>query len=118
MIYKRIDERVDTMLKEGLLDEVKALRDLGLSKKNVSMQGLGYKELLMYLDGEISYDDAVYMIKRDSRHFAKRQLTWFNREKDIIWLNKNEFNYNDEAILDFVIAKLIDKGIYKDDIKK
>ena len=118
LIYKRIDERVDVMLKEGLLCEVKALKDLGLTKENVSMQGLGYKELLMYLDGEISYDDAVYMIKRDSRHFAKRQLTWFNREKDIIWLNKNDFNYNDEAILDFVIAKLIDKGIYEDDIKK
>ncbi len=118
LIYEKIDKRVDKMINEGLIDEVKALKEMGLTIRNVSMQGLGYKEMLMYLDGEIPYEEAVYLIKRDSRHFAKRQLTWFNREKEVIWLNKNEFNYDDETILEFVISKLKDKGIYADDIKK
>ena len=66
------------------------------------MQALGYKEILSYLDGEISLDNAVYVIKRDTRHFAKRQITWFKREKEVIWVNKPEFNYNNKEILDFM----------------
>ena len=77
----------------------------------VSMQGLGYKEILAYLEGEITLDDAIYLIKRDTRHFAKRQLTWFRREKDVIWLNKPEFSYDEDIMLDFMTDMLRKKGI-------
>ena len=83
-LYDRIDYRVDLMMKKGLVDEVKNLYDMGYHKDMVSMQGLGYKELLSYLDGECSLEEAVYIIKRETRHFAKRQLTWFRRERDVI----------------------------------
>lgn len=113
-IYDRIDLRVDKMIDMGLVEEVKKLKDMGLNKTTVSMQGLGYKEILMYLDNEISLEEAVYIIKRDSRHFAKRQLTWFNREPDIIWLNKNEFNYYDKAILNFMKNECNKRNIFTD----
>lgn len=106
-IYERIEARVDEMIKEGLVEEVKRLKDAGLTKEYVSMQGLGYKEILAYLDGEISLDEAVYIIKRDTRHFAKRQITWFKREKNVVWVNKPDFDYNDERILDFMIKTVI-----------
>lgn len=99
VLYRRIDERVDQMMRNGLLDEVKHLKDMGFERSLVSMQGLGYKELLMYLEGEIPLEEAVYRIKRDTRHFAKRQLTWFRRERDVIWLDKSEFEYNEELLL-------------------
>lgn len=86
-LYRRIDLRVDAMLENGLLDEVKRLKAMGLTKDMVSMQGLGYKELLSYLDGEMDYDEAVRILKRDTRHFAKRQLTWFKRERQTDWLS-------------------------------
>lgn len=101
-LYDRIEQRVDEMLKEGLLEEVKKLQNMGYHKEMVSMQGLGYKEILSYLDGECSLEDAVYLIKRDTRHFAKRQLTWFRREKEVIWVNKQEFNYDNEKILTYM----------------
>ena len=78
------------------------------------MQGLGYKEILDYLDGQISLDEAIYRIKRDTRHFAKRQLTWFGREKEVIFVNKNEFNYQKEAILDYIKNHLTEKEIIKE----
>lgn len=106
LLYKDIDRRVDIMLKQGLVDEVKDLRDRGLSKDNVSMQGLGYKEILEYLDGRITLDEAIYIIKRDTRHFAKRQLTWFRREKDIIWINKEDYLFDDNKIIDFMKEQL------------
>ena len=71
------------MLEAGLVEEVKTLRDMGYTRDMVSMQGLGYKEILDYLNGECSLDEAVYIIKRDTRHFAKRQITWFKRERDV-----------------------------------
>ena len=83
----------------------------GLTVKDVSMQGLGYKEILMYLNGEITLDEAVYRIKRDSRHFAKRQLTWFKREKEVIWLNKYDFDDDLNKVLDFSLKVLKDKSI-------
>lgn len=89
-LYRRIDLRVDAMLNEGLFDEVKKLKAMGLTRDLVSMQGLGYKELLSCLDGEITYDEAVRIIKRDTRHFAKRQLTWFKRERQTDWLALDE----------------------------
>ena len=77
------------MVKDGLKAEVDRLRGMGYSRELVSMQGLGYKEYLDHLNGEITEDEAIYRIKRDTRHFAKRQLTWFRRERDVIWLDKN-----------------------------
>ena len=105
VLYSRIDKRVDLMIEKGLLNEVKVLKDKGYVKTQVSMQGLGYKEILSYLDGELSLDEAVYIIKRDSRHFAKRQLTWFKRERDVIWINKSDYERNDGRILDYLITE-------------
>ena len=108
-IYERISLRVDRMLGEGLVEEVRALLGRGLTKDMVSMQGLGYKEILSWLGGEISYEEAVRILKRDTRHFAKRQLTWFRREKDVIWVNKPDFDYDDEKIIAFMTGKLKDR---------
>lgn len=105
-LYDRIDKRVDLMVENGLVEEVKSLKAKGYHKSMVSMQGLGYKEILDYLDGEISLDEAIYRIKRDTRHFAKRQITWFKREREVIWINKNEFNYDEDKILDAMLAKI------------
>lgn len=109
-LYERIDLRVDEMLKAGLVEEVNALKKMGYDRSYVSMQGLGYKEILAFLEGEISLEEAVYRIKRDTRHFAKRQLTWFKREKEVIWVNKPDFDYDDQAILSYML-KRIDKGV-------
>ena len=102
-LYARIDKRVDAMLSAGLLEEVRSLRAAGLTKDMVSMQGLGYKELFRYLEGEYNYDEAVRVLKRDTRHFAKRQLTWFRRERDVIWINKADYGYDEDAILDAIL---------------
>ena len=98
-LYAQIDARVDEMMQEGLVQEVQDLRERGYTKDMVSMQGLGYKEILSYLNGECSLEDAVYILKRDTRHFAKRQLTWFRRERNVTWIDKKEFGYDDEKIL-------------------
>lgn len=108
-LYKRIDLRVDKMLEEGLVDEVKKLKEMGCMRTMVSMQGLGYKEVLDYLDGEISFEEAIYRIKRDTRHFAKRQITWFKRERDVTWINKQDFGYDEDKILLEMLAHINDK---------
>ncbi len=100
LLYQRIDARVDQMMEEGLLAEVTALKEQGYGRELVSMQGLGYKEIFAYLDGETTLEEAVNIIKRDTRHFAKRQLTWFKREKEVIWLPKDEFDYKEERLLE------------------
>lgn len=105
-LYERINRRVDQMIEEGLVNEVQALKDKGYTKQLVSMQGLGYKEILDYLDGNCTLEEAIYTIKRDTRHFAKRQLTWFKRERDVIWINKQSFGYDAEQILDEMLSKL------------
>lgn len=111
LLYNRIDKRVDIMLEQGLVDEVKFLKDeLGLTRDLVSMQGLGYKEILSYLDGEISLEEAVYILKRDTRHFAKRQLTWFKREKDVIWVDKDAL-VTENSQLEFIINELKTRNI-------
>ena len=110
-LYRQIDRRVDLMLEQGLVQEVEGLKARGLHKGQVSMQGLGYKEILAFLDGEMSLDEAVYIIKRDTRHFAKRQLTWFRREKDVIWVDKQAFDYDEEKMLAFMLDKMAEKGI-------
>lgn len=110
-LYSSIDRRVDIMFETGLVEEVKKLHFKGYTKNMVSMQGLGYKEVLGYLNGEISLERAAYLIKRDTRHFAKRQLTWFRREKTVTWVDKQQFNYDETAILDFMIKQLKEKNI-------
>jgi tRNA dimethylallyltransferase len=107
-LYETINRRVDIMLEQGLLNEVKALSDKGYNRTLVSMQGLGYKEILAYLDGESTLEEATLLLKRDTRHFAKRQLTWFKREKDVIWVDKDVFA-SEEAVLDYLITCLKDK---------
>ena len=87
ILYNRIEERVDIMLKNGLLEEVEALYKKGFNKKMQSMQGIGYKQLLDYFRGFSTFDEAVSIIKRDSRRYAKRQLTWFKRDKRINWID-------------------------------
>lgn len=110
-IYERINKRVDIMVENGLVEEVRKLVSMGYTREMVSMQGLGYKEIIDYLNGEISLDEAIYRLKRDTRHFAKRQLTWFGREKTVTFVNKNEFNNDTELILNFMLSHLKDKNI-------
>lgn len=107
-VYDRIDHRVDNMLEQGLVEEVRSLLESKVPTSAVSMQGLGYKEIVAYLKGECMLEDAVYVLKRDTRHFAKRQLTWFKREKDVIWLNRPEFEQSEEKILAKML-KIIDE---------
>ena len=90
-LYERINLRIDKMLADGLLQEVTTLKKMGVKKEMTSMQGIGYKEVLDYLNGETSYEEMVYLLKRDTRHFAKRQITWFKREKDVIWMDKTKY---------------------------
>ena len=111
LLYANIDRRVDIMIENGLVEEVQSLKERGLTIDNISMQGLGYKEILAYLDGEITLDEAIYIIKRDTRHFAKRQITWFKRENDVIWINKEDFDFNDNKILEFIKEQLKGAGI-------
>lgn len=109
-LYDRIDRRIDIMLADGLLDEVISLVDEGYSRDLVSMQGLGYKEMIDYIQERYTLDEAVYTLKRDTRHFAKRQVTWFKREKQVTWVNKNEFD-SEADILSFMIERLREKEI-------
>lgn len=109
-LYESINQRVDIMLKEGLVEEVAALRQQGYHRDLVSMQGLGYKEIYAYLEGECTLEEAIYILKRDTRHFAKRQITWFKRERDVIWVNKDDFPTND-ALLEFLLLKLREKQV-------
>ena len=110
-IYENVERRVDEMLKRGLVEEVIRLRQAGVQDDMTAMQGLGYKEIRDYLDGVIQLDEAVYRIKRDTRHFAKRQLTWFRREKDVIWVDKKELSYDEERMLFFMIGCMREKGL-------
>ena len=112
-LYRRIDLRVDQMMEQGLLKEVEALKAMGYDRSYVSMQGLGYKELLSYLDGECTLDDAVSQIKQSTRHFAKRQITWFKREKHVTWINKKDYNYDEDKILE-VMLESIQKDILEE----
>ncbi|HJD33559.1 MAG TPA: tRNA (adenosine(37)-N6)-dimethylallyltransferase MiaA [Candidatus Mediterraneibacter tabaqchaliae] len=112
-LYERIDRRVDKMMEEGLLEEVRYLKERGVKRESTAMQGLGYKELYAYLDGECTLEEAVRIIKRDTRHFAKRQLTWFKRERDVIWADKSVIGQSDDAVVDFMRKELKNRGIIK-----
>ena len=110
-LYERIDRRVDLMMEQGLLDEVRYLKKRGVRKDSTAMQGLGYKELYAYLEGEYPLDEAVRIIKRDTRHFAKRQLTWFKRERDVIWADKSVIGQEEENLADYMLGYLREKKI-------
>ena len=105
ILYERINKRVDIMLEKGLVDEVKKLREMGLSMENISMQGIGYKEIIECLNGEVSLESAIENIKQNTRHMAKRQVTWFKREKDVIYVDPFSFESN-EKIVDYMIEKI------------
>jgi len=110
VIYDRINLRVDQMMEEGLVEEVRSLLEQGVPPTALSMQGLGYKEIIRYLQGELSLSEAVSLIKQSTRHFAKRQLTWFRREKDVIWIDYGDYPGPD-AMLDHMINILKEKKI-------
>ena len=104
-LYSRINSRVDTMMKNNLIDEVIKLKEMGYNADMQSMKGIGYKEMLYYLNGEISLSEAVEMIKQGSRNYAKRQLTWFRKDPRVNWVNKDDFNSEDE-IVEYIIGQL------------
>lgn len=119
-LYETIDRRVDMMMEAGLVGEVKRLVDMGCRRDSTAMQGLGYKEILSYLAGGITLEEAVYTIKRDTRHFAKRQLTWFRRERGVIWIEKDQFAYDDEKMLNYMIdnVKMMEGNECRDEKNK
>lgn len=106
-LYNRINMRVDIMIKDGLIDEVVKLKNMGLTADMQSMKGIGYKEILYYLDGKITLDEAIEMIKKGSRNYAKRQLTWFRKDKRVIWIDKDTYN-NDYEVAEAIISKFND----------
>ncbi len=99
ILYKRIEDRIDQMLEQGLIQEVQGLLNKGYNRSLVSMQGLGYKEIAAYLAGELTQEEAVTLLKRDTRRFAKRQLSWFRHMKEIQWIEDfNEQNYSENLV--------------------
>ncbi len=111
LLYERINERIDIMVEQGLVSEVQALLDKGYDRTLTSMEGLGYKEVIAFLEKEITLDEAIYLLKRDTRRFAKRQLTWFRREADVHWINKNELNYDQDKIIDSMMKIINEKEL-------
>jgi len=109
-IYQRINDRVDYMIAQGLVEEVNSLMKRGLNLSHQSMQGIGYKQIYEYLIGESTLEEAIYRLKRDSRHFAKRQLTWFRREREVIWLDRQRFQ-EDHQILKEIHESLRDLSV-------
>ena len=101
-LYDRINRRVDILMEEGLLDEVKMLVEMGLDFDDISMKGIGYKELIGHLNGEYDLDEAVRLIKRNTRHYAKRQMTWFRRYKDMKWFNVSDYDSDAECVKDMI----------------
>lgn len=111
-LYERIDRRVDAMIAAGLYDEVKGLYDRGLRQTDVSMQGISYRQIMDFIEGKMSWEDTVAKIKQDSRHYAKRQLTWFKRECGAVFLNRTECGGTDEGVLSAALHILSDRGFY------
>lgn len=101
-LYERINLRVDLMLEQGLLDEVKDLVKNGYALSLKSMQSIGYKQMGMYLNKEVEWEEAVRLLKRDTRRYAKRQMTWFRKQSDVIWLGPDQFNLAEQKIKDFL----------------
>ena len=110
VLYERIEKRIDIMVEQGLIEEVQKLKDMGCHKDMVSMKGLGYKEILAYLDGETTLEEAIEILKRDTRRFAKRQLTWFRREKEPVWIDKGQYE-SEDLILSEILGLLKEKNM-------
>lgn len=106
LLYSRINKRVDKMIEQGLVKEVEYLLDKGYDRQLTSMQGIGYKEIAAYIDGEVPLEEAVELIKKNTRHFAKRQLTWFRREKDVTMVNWDDFDYDKNALVEKMLTDL------------
>ena len=117
ILYDRINQRVDRMIEAGLIDEVRQLACEGYTKDMVSMQGIGYKEVFDYLEGKRDLAETAERIKKDTRHFAKRQLTWFRREKEVTMINRQDYRMEDE-ILAFMLEKIREKGIWDGSVKR
>jgi tRNA dimethylallyltransferase len=116
-LYDRINRRVDLMIENGLVDEVKRILQMGYKPNSIALQGLGYKEIIKFLEGEYNLNEAIRIIKRDTRRYAKRQLTWFRREKKLKWFNLDDYQSKEEivkSILDYVVHKLNSNKIFKD----
>lgn len=101
-LYQRINDRVDLLMKQGLLEEVRALLDMGLTEEHISMKGIGYKELISYLQGDWDLDTAVSKIKQNTRHYAKRQLTWFRRYDTMEWFHLSNYEKKEKALEDII----------------
>jgi len=101
-LYDRINMRVDIMVEEGIFEEVEGLLKMGLAEADISMKGIGYKEIIGYFDGQYSREDAIELIKKNSRHLAKRQLTWFRRYEDMTWFDINDYSSDEAAIEDII----------------
>ncbi len=108
-LYDRINRRVDILVEQGLFDEVEKLRDMGLTAENISMKGIGYKEILDFFSGKYTRDEAIDTIKKNTRHYAKKQLTWFRRYDKMNWYNISEFDNDDNAA--GVIAAWVRKNL-------
>lgn len=104
-LYERINKRVDIMVDNGLVKEVTELLDMGYHKNLVSMQGIGYKEIVNYLEGKCSLEEAIELVKMESRRYAKRQLTWFRREKSVEFINYQDFDYDKNKILEYLVKE-------------
>jgi len=111
LMYERIDKRVDKMIEAGLEREVRSLLENGADPSMVSMQAIGYKEMIPYIKGECSLDDAIYQIKLRTRHFAKRQVTWYKREPDIIYINRGDFDNDNEKMSEYMYRECLKRGI-------
>lgn len=113
ILYKRINDRVDLMFQEGLIKEVMSLQKMGYHKEMVSMQGIGYKEVYEYLEGTMSLKDTIDTIKKNTRHFAKRQITWFKREKAVEWMNYSDYDNDQTKMLAAMLKQLAANKIIK-----
>ena len=116
VLYDRINKRVDEMISAGLEAEVRALYDAGMREEDISMKGIGYREFFPYFEDRITLNDVIENIKADTRHFAKRQLTWFRRERDVKWIDMREFGRDKEKITDYMISVAKKDGLIGEQI--
>ncbi|MBO4834561.1 MAG: tRNA (adenosine(37)-N6)-dimethylallyltransferase MiaA [Lachnospiraceae bacterium] len=110
ILYERINQRVDQMIKDGLTEEVSGLLQKGYGEDLLSMQGLGYKEMVPYVKGNMTMEAAIDLLKKNTRHFAKRQITWFKREKDVIWIDLETYASTEDA-LEYMVQVVKEKNI-------
>ena len=101
-LYERINDRVEMLIDEGLVEEVQRLMNMGLTEDNISMKGIGYKEIIDYLNGQITIEEAIDKVQKNTRHYAKRQLTWFRRYAKIVWYDISQFDGDKKALSEFI----------------